>query len=165
MPEWISEETLSDLKLPSFTRALSAMHGPKTPEDIDPESPAATRLAYDELLANQLALLLTRARMRVIPGRAHIGEGALAQRLETALPFSLTRAQRQAIEDIRRSGTEKRMLRLLQATSVQARRRRLAMAELVNWKAAAMMGPTGSRPPALRAWRRSPRALACASRS
>src|SRR5580658_1971513 len=74
MPEWVNEKTLSDLKLPSFSQALGAMHGPKVPEDVDPASPATTRLAYDELLANQLALLLVRARMRAISGRAHIGE-------------------------------------------------------------------------------------------
>jgi ATP-dependent DNA helicase RecG len=45
LPEWIDEKTLSDLNLPSFTQALSAMHRPEAPEDIDPASPAATRLA------------------------------------------------------------------------------------------------------------------------
>ena len=64
LPEWIAEGTLSRLKLPSFADALGAMHRPKRPEDVDPAGPAATRLAYDELLANQLALLLMRARMR-----------------------------------------------------------------------------------------------------
>ncbi len=122
------------------------MHGPKTPEDIDPASPAATRLAYDELLANQLALLLVRARMRVIPGRAHIGEGALARRLETALPFSLTRAQRQAIEEIRADlGAEKRMLRLLQGDVGSGKTvvALIAMAEVVEaGRQAAMMAPT-----------------------
>ncbi len=115
LPEWIGDETLSDLKLPSFGQALGAMHRPETPADIDPAGPAATRLAFDELLANQLALLLVRARMRVIPGRAHIAEGALARRLEAALPFALTRAQRRAVDDIRADlRAEKRMLRLLQ---------------------------------------------------
>jgi ATP-dependent DNA helicase RecG len=146
LPEWTREKTLSDLRLPSFTQALSAMHGPKTPEDIDPGGPAATRLAYDELLANQLALLLTRARMRVIPGRAHIGEGALAQALETALPFSLTRAQRQAIDDIRADlRTEKRMLRLLQGDVGSGKTvvALMAMAEVVEaGRQAAMMAPT-----------------------
>ena len=36
MPEWISEKTLADLNLPSFTQALGAMHRPETPEDVDP---------------------------------------------------------------------------------------------------------------------------------
>src|SRR5208337_3041561 len=109
------EETLSRLKLPSFADALGAMHRPKKPEDVDPAGPAATRLAYDELLANQLALLLVRARMRTIAGRAHVAEGAVRRRLEAALPFSLTAAQRKAIEEIRADlKAEKRMIRLLQ---------------------------------------------------
>ena len=146
LPEWISESTLSDLKVPSFTHALGAMHGPKTPEDVDPAGSAATRLAYDELLANQLALLLMRARMRVIPGRAHLGEGALARRLETALPFSLTGAQRQAVDDIRADlRAEKRMLRLLQGDVGSGKTvvALLAMADVVEaGRQAAMMAPT-----------------------
>ncbi|HEY5203210.1 MAG TPA: OB-fold nucleic acid binding domain-containing protein, partial [Roseiarcus sp.] len=51
LPEWISEKTLGDLKLPGFAQALGAMHRPGAPADIDPAGPAVTRLAYDELLA------------------------------------------------------------------------------------------------------------------
>ncbi len=146
LPEWISEETLSDLNLPSFAEALGAMHQPEPPADIDPAGPAATRLAYDELLANQLALLLVRARMRVIPGRAHRAEGALARRLEAALPFSLTPAQRQAVDDIRADlRAEKRMLRLLQGDVGSGKTvvALLAMAEVVEaGRQAAMMAPT-----------------------
>ena len=146
LPEWLSDKTLADLKLPSFTQALGAMHRPETPADIDPAGPATTRLAYDELLANQLALLLVRARMRVIPGRAHRAEGALARRLETALPFSLTPAQRQAVDDIRADlRAEKRMLRLLQGDVGSGKTvvALLAMAEVVEaGRQAAMMAPT-----------------------
>jgi len=146
LPEWISEETLSDVNLPSFAEALGAMHRPGTPGDIDPAGPAATRLAYDELFANQLALLLMRARMRVITGRAHRAEGALARRLEAALPFSLTRAQRQAVDDIRADlRAEKRMLRLLQGDVGSGKTvvALLAMAEVVEaGRQATMMAPT-----------------------
>jgi ATP-dependent DNA helicase RecG len=146
LPEWISDDTLRDLKLPSFTQALNAMHRPATPADIDAAGPAATRLAYDELLANQLALLLMRARMRVIPGRAHVSEGAVARRLEAALPFSLTRAQRRAIDDIRSDlRAEKRMLRLLQGDVGSGKTvvALMAMAEVVEaGRQAAMMAPT-----------------------
>src|SRR5208283_3058530 len=69
LPEWIAEETREILNLRSFAEALGLMHRPATPEAIDPSGPAVTRLAYDELLANQLALLLVRARMRAIAGR------------------------------------------------------------------------------------------------
>ena len=44
------------LKLPGFAEALAIMHRPPAPEDIEPAGPARLRLAYDELLANQLAL-------------------------------------------------------------------------------------------------------------
>ena len=146
LPEWISEETLSDVNLPSFAEALGAMHRPGTPGDIDPASRAATRLAYDELFANQLALLLMRARMRVIPGRAHRAEGALARRLEAALPFSLTRAQREAVDDIRADlRAEKRMLRLLQGDVGSGKTvvALLVMAEVIEaGRQATMMAPT-----------------------
>ncbi len=146
LPEWIGAETMSQLKLPGFAAALEAMHRPARPEDIDPAGPAATRLAYDELLANQLALLLVRARMRAIPGRAHRAEGALARRLEAALPFSLTQAQERAIDDIRADlRAEKRMLRLLQGDVGSGKTvvALMAMADVVEaGRQAAMMAPT-----------------------
>jgi ATP-dependent DNA helicase RecG len=87
-----------------------------------------------------------RARMRAIPGRAHRAEGALARRLEAALPFSLTRAQRQAVEDIRADlRAEKRMLRLLQGDVGSGKTvvALLAMADVVEaGTQAAMMAPT-----------------------
>jgi ATP-dependent DNA helicase RecG len=146
LPEWIGAETLRDLSLPGFAEALQAMHRPGAPGDIEPAGPAATRLAYDELLANQLALLLMRARLRAIPGRAHRAEGALARAIEAALPFSLTGAQRQAIADIRADlRAEKRMLRLLQGDVGSGKTvvALIAMAEVVEaGRQAAMMAPT-----------------------
>ena len=115
LPEWIDEATLRRLKAPSFADALAAMHAPSAPGDIDPIGPAATRLAYDELLANQLALLLVRARMRGAVGRAHVSAGRLAGKIIAALPFELTGSQAKAIAEIRADlGEPKRMIRLLQ---------------------------------------------------
>ncbi|MBV8104868.1 MAG: ATP-dependent DNA helicase RecG [Hyphomicrobiales bacterium] len=146
LPEWIGAETLRLLKLPGFAEALAAMHRPAAPADIDPAGPAATRLAYDELLANQLALLLVRARMRGIAGRAHVAEGALGKRLEAELPFSLTRAQRKAVDEIRADlAAEKRMIRLLQGDVGSGKTvvALIAMAEVVEaGRQAAMMAPT-----------------------
>jgi ATP-dependent DNA helicase RecG len=137
---------MNRLRLPGFAEALGAMHRPLRPEDVDPAGPAATRLAYDELLANQLALLLMRARMRVIPGRAHRAEGALGRHLEAALPFALTQAQQQAIDDIRADlKAEKRMLRLLQGDVGSGKTvvAMMAMADVVEaGRQAAMMAPT-----------------------
>ena len=122
------------------------MHRPATPEDIDPAGRAATRLAFDELLSNQLALLLIRARMRGTVGRAHVSEGDLGRQLEAALPFSLTGAQRKALEDIRSDlRAERRMIRLLQGDVGSGKTvvALLAMAEVVEaGRQAAMMAPT-----------------------
>src|SRR5271165_4553568 len=146
LPEWIGAETLRLLKLPGFAEALAAMHRPAAPEDIDPAGTAVTRLAYDELLANQLALLLVRARMRAASGRAHVAEGALGRRLEASLPFSLTDAQRRAIGEIHADlRAEKRMIRLLQGDVGSGKTvvALLAMAEVVEaGRQAAMMAPT-----------------------
>ena len=146
LPEWIGAETLDRLKWPSFAEALGAMHRPEKPEDVDLAGPAAMRLAYDELLANQLALLLMRARMRATGGREHVAEGALGRRLEAALPFSLTKAQRKAVEDIRADlKAEKRMIRLLQGDVGSGKTvvALLAMADVVEaGRQAAIMAPT-----------------------
>ncbi len=146
LPEWIAEGTRDRLKLPGFAEALAAMHRPSAPEDVEPGGPAATRLAYDELLANQLALLLVRARLREKAGRAHRASGALGARLEAALPFALTGAQQKALAEIRADlRSENRMIRLLQGDVGSGKTvvALLAMAEVVEaGRQAAMMAPT-----------------------
>ena len=80
-----------------------------------PESLAWTRLAYDELLAGQLALALVRAHMRRQAGRGHAGEGRLRARILKALPYALTHSQQKALDDIVNDlALPQRMLRLLQ---------------------------------------------------
>jgi ATP-dependent DNA helicase RecG len=146
LPEWIDEADLRRLGAPSFAEALRALHAPATPADIDPAGPAATRLAYDELLANQLALLMIRARMRSVAGRARISAGRLAQRILDALPFALTGAQAQAVEEIRADlAAPKRMIRLLQGDVGSGKTivALLAMADVVEaGHQAALMAPT-----------------------
>ena len=146
LPEWIAEDTRERLKIPGFAEALAAMHRPSAPEDVDPAGAAAARLAFDELLSNQLALLLVRARMRETAGRAHIADGALGLRLEAALPFALTGAQRKALDEIRADlRSEKRMIRLLQGDVGSGKTviALLAMTEVVEaGRQAAMMAPT-----------------------
>jgi ATP-dependent DNA helicase RecG len=145
-PEWIAEGARSDLGLPDFSDALGLLHRPQAPENIDPVSPAARRLAYDELFSNQLALLLLRAKIRATSGRAHIAEGLLGSRLEKALPFALTGAQRKALDDIRADlKSPKRMIRLLQGDVGSGKTvvALLSMAEVVEaGRQAAMMAPT-----------------------
>src|SRR5262249_45055051 len=80
-----------------------------------PPPPARRRLAYAELLANQLALGLVRAAQRRPLGRSIRGDGRLRARVLEALPYHLTAAQSQAIAEIDADMAEPhRMLRLLQ---------------------------------------------------
>ncbi len=87
LPEWQDEAWISRERFPPFTDALRHLHRPAEPHDIAPESLAWTRLAYDELLAGQLALALVRAHMRRQAGRGSASEGRLRARILKALPL------------------------------------------------------------------------------
>ena len=146
LPEWCDAPFLAKRGLPPFSRALRALHHPVAPEDIEPGSPSRMRLAYDELLANQLSLVLVRAKMREVAGRPSIGPGALEKRILAALPFSPTRAQQKASEEIIADlAAPKRMLRLLQGDvgSGKTLVALIAMARVVEaGRQAALMAPT-----------------------
>ena len=115
LPEWQDEAWVSRERLPAFADALRALHRPHEPHDIAPESLAWTRLAYDELLAGQLALALVRAHMRRQAGRGTSSEGHMRAKVLKALPYALTHSQQQAVDDITTDlARPQRMLRLLQ---------------------------------------------------
>jgi ATP-dependent DNA helicase RecG len=146
LPEWIDDAVLARLGGISFAEALTRVHDPETPADVEPTSPAVSRLAYDELLANQLALLLVRARMRELPGRAQPSDGRLAETLLAGLPYRLTGAQTRAIAEIRADlAAPQRMLRLLQGDVGSGKTivALIAMAQVVEGgRQAALMAPT-----------------------
>ncbi|MBL8588486.1 MAG: DEAD/DEAH box helicase, partial [Methylobacteriaceae bacterium] len=115
LPEWIDPALLAQKGWPDFRAALAALHSPATPEAVAPEAPARARLAYDEMLANQLALVLVRASLRRPQGRVSAGDGSRAARILAALPYELTAAQTQALAEIAADlASDRRMLRLLQ---------------------------------------------------
>ncbi len=115
LPEWQDEAWLSRERFPPFADALRQLHRPAEPHDVAPDSPAWTRLAFDELLAGQLALALVRAHMRRQSGRGSSSEGNLRARIMKALPYALTHSQQQAVNDIVNDlALPQRMLRLLQ---------------------------------------------------
>ncbi|HTQ83001.1 MAG TPA: ATP-dependent DNA helicase RecG, partial [Pseudolabrys sp.] len=115
LPEWQDETWIARERFPAFAEALRHLHRPAAPHDVLPESLAWTRLAYDELLAGQLALALVRAHMRRQAGRGHAGEGRLRARILKALPYALTHSQQQALDAIVNDlALPQRMLRLLQ---------------------------------------------------
>ena len=145
-PEWLDPAFLQQRKFPAFGEALRVLHRPQTPQGIDPMSPARQRVAYDELLASQLALVLVRATSRKAGGRGSVGDGRIANKILAALPFKLTGAQTQALVEIRKDLAEpERMLRLLQGDvgSGKTLVALLAMASVVEaGHQASLMAPT-----------------------
>jgi ATP-dependent DNA helicase RecG len=146
LPEWQDAAWLSRNTFPGFAEALRAIHRPQTPGDIAPESPAWLRLAYDELLASQLALALLRAHMRLRPGRGSAAEGLLRARITAALPYALTPSQARAVTDIVGDLAQpQRMLRLLHGDvgSGKTAVALLAAANVIEaGRQAALMAPT-----------------------
>jgi ATP-dependent DNA helicase RecG len=115
LPEWQDPSWIAREQYPNFADALRLLHRPGAPADIDPNGRAWTRLAYDELLAGQLALALLRAHIRRPAGRATPGTGVLRKKLIDALPYSLTLSQSRAVAEIAADlAKPERMLRLLQ---------------------------------------------------
>jgi len=146
MPEWQDQAWLARNHWPGWQQAVRKAHAPDTAMDLEPASPARARLAYDELLANQLALALARSRMKVAKGRALSGDGRLRSRLIAALPYRLTAAQEQAAAEIAADmAAPHRMMRLLQG-DVGAGKTLVAMLAMLSaveaGAQAALMAPT-----------------------
>ena len=146
LPEWADAAFIAKNVWPTFAEALAKQHAPETDADLLPSAPSRQRLAYDELLANQLALAVIRARLKRRAGRRLEGSGKLRKAILTALPFQLTGAQTQALAEIDADlASPHRMLRLLQGDVGSGKTvvALLAMASAVEAGAqAALMAPT-----------------------
>jgi ATP-dependent DNA helicase RecG len=146
LPEWISPEVIRRCKFPPVAEALNRVHMPVELTDILPDGPFWSRLAFDELLAGQLALALVRAQLRRPAGDRNAGDGHLRKKIIDALPYALTSSQQAAAaaisDDLRQPI---RMLRLLQGDvgsgkTVVALLAAAAVTEV--GKQAALMAPT-----------------------
>ncbi len=106
LPEWIEPGLLAREGWPAWRDALVLAHRGEHPGARD-------RLAYDELLANSLALMLVRDANRARRGTPLQGDGRLRGKL--SLPFALTGAQVRTIAEIESDMAQGApMLRLLQ---------------------------------------------------
>jgi len=115
LPEWIDPAQKARSGWPGFAEALAGAHAPRSRADLAATAPTRERLAYDELLAHQLALALARTRQKRKPGRVSVGTGALQQKVLEALPYRCTGAQTRAVADIAGDmGAPTRMNRLVQ---------------------------------------------------
>ncbi|MEN3971405.1 ATP-dependent DNA helicase RecG [Sphingomicrobium sp. XHP0235] len=138
LAEWIEPSVLSDRGWSDWRGSLAAAHADTG------AAKARARLGYDEVFANQLALLLIRQSARRTQTRALEGDGSLSGKLN--LPFTLTGAQARCVSEIRGDMAQERpMLRLLQGDvgSGKTLVALFAMLEAVEAGAqAAMLAPT-----------------------
>jgi ATP-dependent DNA helicase RecG len=106
LDEWIEPGLLAKTGWPAWREALTEAHR-------GVNAVARDRLAYDELFANALALMLVRESNRAQRGTPLVGDGALRAKLK--LPFALTGAQVRSIAEIEGDLAQPApMLRLLQ---------------------------------------------------
>ncbi len=115
LPEWLDPTFIERHGWRPWLASLVGAHAPQSEADLSPLTAVRQRLAYDELLANQLALALVRARQRRQRGRTVRGDGRLRAEVLADLPYRLTTSQQNALEEITADmAAESRMLRLLQ---------------------------------------------------
>ena len=146
IPEWTDRQLLARENWPGFGAALTKLHKPRDGLDLDPASQHRRRLAHDEFLAGQLALALTRERMRKSGGIAWKFNGTLSEKIRAAFHHPLTPSQTKAIAEIRADLSKpERMLRLLQGDVGSGKTivALLAAASVIEGGAqAAIMAPT-----------------------
>jgi ATP-dependent DNA helicase RecG len=142
LPEWHDPALAARENFPTFADALRELQVPRAP----PSPAARRRLAYDEILASQMALALVRRRVRDRPGRALMGDGALRAKTLERFGFPLTPSQTRVLTEIDADlAAPRRMLRLLQGDvgSGKTLVAVLAMLRAVEAGAqAALMAPT-----------------------
>ncbi len=114
LPEWQDPAFVARERFPTWREALVRMHHPESDADLSPLSVHRRRLAYDELLAHQLAMAQRKAARRREPAPT-IPTGELARRVRADLPFALTGAQERALADVHANfQAGERMSRLIQ---------------------------------------------------
>lgn len=112
---WLDPAFETQQDWPSYRDALTLLHRPEHPVDIKEDSPIRRRLAYDELLAKQLAMALVRERNRGQGGQALSAKGDYVQDVLKGSPFPPTGAQARAFDEIKTDmASPDRMSRLLQ---------------------------------------------------
>ena len=146
LPDWLDPALKGRESWEDWHLSLAMAHAPEDVAALEPTNAVRRRLAYDELLADQLAIAILRADSRRRRGRETAGDGRLREALIAALPFSLTGAQRLALAEIEADMAAPRaMLRLLQG-DVGSGKTLVALAAMLNavetGAQAALLAPT-----------------------
>ena len=113
--EWIDEIYLKKYKFTSWKNSIVKIHNPDKIEDISNQSIYRRRLAFDELLAHQLAIAIIRNYNQKKRGVVISSNNKLYEKLIKNLKFKLTNSQNKVVEEITIDlESENQMIRLLQ---------------------------------------------------
>ena len=145
LPEWQDPAWLARERFPSWRAALARLHAPEGEADLSPLAPHQRRLAYDELLAQQLAMAQRKADRRKEPA-PRIAASEIVSRLRADLPFAFTGAQERVLGEIQVDlAAGERMSRLIQG-DVGSGKTVVAMCAMADVAAgggqSALMAPT-----------------------
>jgi ATP-dependent DNA helicase RecG len=111
MAEWVDDKTLKEHNWSNWHSCMRSRHFPK---EANGQELARRRLAYDEFLAIQIMTKIYQNRNQRV-GKARVGDFSLRNAVRDLLPFSLTKSQERAIEEISTNiGSPKIMDRILQ---------------------------------------------------
>lgn len=115
LEEWQDVHWLNKQSWPGFKECLLGLHNPESAEFLKLSHPYHRRLAYDEILAHQLALRLLRKYIKAQNGVAIKGNGEMVKAILKQLPFELTEAQKRSLREVLTDMREpSKMIRLIQ---------------------------------------------------
>ena len=148
--DFVSDAVVEAMAYPAMVDALRYVHRPPADAPVqqllDGKHPAQRRLAFEELLAQNLSLRRLRLDVQRQQAPTLTGSGGYLKQLEAALPFELTGAQRRVIGELRHDLAEPSpMQRLVQGDVGSGKTLVAAAAVLQAVEAgyqAAVMAPT-----------------------
>ena len=113
--EWIEESIIKKYSFYSWNLSIRAIHNPENTEDFVNNNIYRRRLAFDEMLAHQLAIGIIRNVNKKSKGLNFIKESDMANNLIKKLPFRLTNSQLNVWSKIKEDlASKNQMVRLLQ---------------------------------------------------
>lgn len=147
LPEWLSQDLVARHKWLPWKQCLTKCHAPESEGDLLPTNPARQRLAFDELLAYQLALKMIRHENKspvlIDPLQTH---QAILDRAVQTMGFELTPDQVRAFDEILKDMTSGHLMTRLVQGDVGSGKTAVAFLALVlaaaNGRQGAIMVPT-----------------------
>ena len=113
--EWIDERILKKYEFMNWKKSIENLHNPDIDDTYDEKNSFRRRLAFDELLAHQLAICIIRTinnRKKSLPFK---NKYKLKKNLINSLDFKLTNSQITVLNEIQEDlASNKQMIRLLQ---------------------------------------------------